>query len=180
MESLSNRNEYSNVLPLTANFVLESAHVTWAEVVWAYKLGLIGWRTLKEFAQAALQSTPEDDELLQLASVRKEDASKAEGLARQLASRGPELDETTAQKKWLYLLLKRLYENRSSVADPFGLVEHVYADFEYPQELEGFVRWMPATEAVSTLEEGAARMDRKWRTYLEECASKFGTQMSHP
>ena len=117
-----------------------------AEIAWGYGMGLVGWHALSELAQAALRLAPnrEDENLLRLAHVTKEDATVAGEFARAAAATGPKLDETAARKKWAYLLLKRLYEKKTEVADPLGLVEHIYADFDYPEELEGFVRWMPS------------------------------------
>lgn len=176
MESLSNRSEYSELLPLTTKFVLENAHVSWPEILWAHEMGLIGWRTLKEFAIAALPSAPDDEELSRLAHLSNEDAGMAEDIARPLVARDPALDTAVVEKKWLCLLLKQLYEDKSRVSDPFGLVEQIYADFNYPEELESFVRWMPSSEPVRTPEEAAAAMDRSWRTYLDKCAAQTGKQ----
>lgn len=178
MESLSNRSEYSDLLPLTAEFVLENVRMSWPEMLWGHEVGLVGWRTLKEFATAALETRPDDEELSGLANLAKEYANTAEEIARSLAARHPAEDATVIQKKWLYLLLKRLYEERSSVEDPFGLVEQIYADFDYPQELERFVRWMPSKEPVRTPQEGAARMERSWRAYLDKGAQQFGGKVS--
>ena len=176
MDSLSNRAEYADVLPLTAKFVVENAQLTWPEIAWGYGMGLVGWHALSELAQAALRLTPDnqDENLLRLAHLTKEEASVAGEFARAMTANGPKLDEITARKKWAYLLLKRVYEKKSEVAYPLGLVEHVYADFDYPEELEGFVRWMPAVEPVLSPEEGAAMMDQKWQKYLANSAAQFG------
>ncbi len=45
---------------------------------------------------------------------------------------------------WLFLVLARLYELRSSSEDPMAEIESVYADFDYPDEIEGFVPFLPA------------------------------------
>lgn len=42
---------------------------------------------------------------------------------------------------WLYLALDWLHEHRDEYADPFEVVEMLYADFDYPSEIEGFVRF---------------------------------------
>lgn len=176
MDSLTNRSEYLGVLPLTAKFVLDNAKLSWPEILWGHDMGMIGWYELKEFARTSLQSAcqTDDDKLSQLARLTKEDASTAGDLARSVSEAGPDLDETAARRKWAYLLLKRLYERRDHITDPFGVIEHIYADFDYPEELEGFVRWMPASEPVATPEEGQAKMDQRWRAYLAKSAVRFG------
>lgn len=173
MESLSNRSEYSDLLPLKTEFVLNHVQMTWPEILWAYSMGLIGWRSLKEFAQAGVGGESPDDELVKLANLSKECASSAEERARSLATHSGAQDEVTTRNKWLYLLLKSLYEQKGSVSDPLGLVEQIYADFDYPERMEGFVRWMPTHDPVRTPEEAAERMDRNWQSYLENRAAQF-------
>lgn len=177
MEYLSNRDAYRDLLPLDGDFISANVRFTWPEINWGFDAGLIGWYALKQFAEAALRNFPEadDENLSALARLTKQEAGTAGEFVRSLAGMGPQLDETVARKKWAYLLLKKLYEDRSQVPDPFGIVEHIYADFDYPEELEGFVRWMPATEQVSSPEEGASRMDQKWRTYLANSAAQFSS-----
>lgn len=80
----------------------------WSEVAWGHTMGLGGWRTLRELAQAGLQDGARHDELAQLAYLEKEHSGAASDLVRSLTRHEPELDERPAAKKWLYLLLKRL------------------------------------------------------------------------
>lgn len=44
---------------------------------------------------------------------------------------------------WLYLYLSWLYEHRDEFDDPLGLIEVLYADFEYPEDIAPIVRYMP-------------------------------------
>ncbi len=39
-------------------------------------------------------------------------------------------------------------ENRETVEDPFAVVEELYADFDYPEEIAGFVRYMPPEDPL--------------------------------
>lgn len=126
------------------------------------------WHALKEFALAVLKTVPHpsDENLSKLASITKESVGDAGEFVRSIAAMSPKLDTVATPKKWAYLILKKLFQKKSQVADPFGVVEHIYADFDYPEELEGFVRWMPATEPVATPEGGTAKMYQKWQQYL--------------
>ena len=180
MEYLSSHSGYSDLLPLDARFIVNHTHVSWPEIRWAQEKGLIGWRTVKQLAEVDLESGLSGDELSRLAVLTKDDASTSSDLVLSLAARRPAPDPMVVQKKWMYLLLKKLYDNKNHIADPYGLVEQIYADFDYPEELAGFIRWMPATEPVATLEEGASRMDRKWQKYLETAAIEFGQQSGAP
>ena len=51
---------------------------------------------------------------------------------------------------WLRLLLAWIYENRSVLADPFDLVERLYADFSYPEEIRHLVRYSETTRSIES------------------------------
>jgi len=79
--------------------------------------------------------------------------------------------------KWVYLILAWVYENRDQFADPLGVVEAIYSDFGYPEEMASFVRYMPTEEEdLGTLELNEARLFDKWKNYLDWAAEKFGRQ----
>ena len=71
---------------------------------------------------------------------------------------------------WLYLALAWLLERATSTADPLGIVEMLYADFGYPEEIKGLVRWMPAEPGQ---ELGVPAIERRWRTYVEQTGAEF-------
>lgn len=52
-------------------------------------------------------------------------------------------------------------------------IEGIYADFNYPDEIEGFVPFLPApleqTSGRDAIEEG-------WRAYLDERAVEYSTR----
>lgn len=56
------------------------------------------------------------------------------------------------------------------VDDPLGEVEEIYSDFDYPEEMENFVRYMPASNGYDqtrhTLEENNRRLFESWERYL--------------
>jgi hypothetical protein len=59
-------------------------------------------------------------------------------------------------------------------------VEAIYADFDYPEEVAQFVRYMPVTDGYDpscySAEESQARLFEKWQGYLERKARIF----AHP
>jgi hypothetical protein len=63
-------------------------------------------------------------------------------LVNQLAAK--EVNQNDCIKsKWLYLLLEWFFVNKLFINDPLGLVEKIYDDFDYPEEITAFVRYMP-------------------------------------
>lgn len=67
--------------------------------------------------------------------------------------------------KWRYLILKELYDKKSEYDNFNQMVEEVYADFDYPDEMAGFIGFMPSINGKS--------MEESWREYLTNSKKKF-------
>ena len=79
-----------------------------------------------------------------------------------------------AEAKWLYVLLSWIYENRSDFDDALQAVEQVYADFDYPQSIESFVRYMPSDEpSLGSIEKDTERLYKKWDSYLSSQSETY-------
>ena len=71
--------------------------------------------------------------------------------------------------KWLYFILKWLYENRNRFADVLEVVEELYEAFDYPSNIASFVRYMPSEAGnLGSLELNRQRLFNNWSDYLIE------------
>ena len=163
--------------PIPYSFVRERLRLSWRDALWGYEHQLIGWSAIVDLATERLSAGSDDPLEIELASLTKMETYQVGDLLRKLASASLEEDGVLAQRKWLYLLLAWLFENKKSVPDPFGEVEAIYADFDYPPEIEGFVRYMPVTDgydpSAHTKDENENRLFGKWRVYLVTAKSEF-------
>jgi hypothetical protein len=73
--------------------------------------------------------------------------------------------EAESKRKWLYLQLAAAYMRRTDLPDPLGVVEKIYADFDYPPKIRGLVRYMPLDVGEKA---GEAEIVERWRQYLRE------------
>ena len=158
--------------PFSEDFIAGQPLATWQEVSVGLEMGLIGWRSAVRFAVSRLEPEPEPTTaLIELAGLTKDLAWKASELANVLANSERIKSKEEIKSKWLFIVLRWLYENMNSVQDPFREVEIVYADFEYPAEIEGFVGFMPPSDGWRPQDhspkENRERMIRLWRSYLE-------------
>ncbi|MGH8477564.1 MAG: DUF2247 family protein, partial [Methylococcales bacterium] len=64
------------------------------------------------------------------------------------------------------------------VSDPLSEVEAIYADFDYPPEIEAFVSYMPVTDGYDpsqhSIEKNKARLFSKWKQYLSDARLEVG------
>jgi hypothetical protein len=71
---------------------------------------------------------------------------------------------------WMYLIVAWLFENISTFPDPLGEIEKVYADFEYPDEIQSLVRYMPAQEGQPV---GEKAIISRWGEYVRRVKAEF-------
>ena len=74
---------------------------------------------------------------------------------------------------WLFLALAWVYEHRADYVEPLEVVEMIYADFEYPDEIQGIVRFMPPPPGAAT---GNPAIEGRWKDYLTRKAAEYAAR----
>ncbi|EEU23454.1 predicted protein [Enterococcus faecalis T3] len=74
-------------------------------------------------------------------------------------------DDSTIQDKWRYFILKELYAKKSNYENFNEKVEEIYADFDYPEDMAGFIGYMPSLDGKS--------MEESWQEYLTSSKGEF-------
>lgn len=74
-------------------------------------------------------------------------------------------DNIMIQDKWRYAILKELYAKKSNYEDFNEKVEEIYADSDYPEDMAGFIGYMPSVDGKS--------MEESWQEYLTSSEEKF-------
>lgn len=147
-----------------------SPFLDWCDMLWGYERMLIGWSDAVGFAKD--RSTGQyDEDIIELSEVGKDTDFRVGELLRVLSLRQGECDEDRSRHRWLKLVLGWLLRSRSNYVDPLAEVESIYADFDYPVEIESFVRYMPVTDgydaSMHSLEENEKRLYVNWEEYLK-------------
>lgn len=146
-------------------YASSKANFSWHEILFALNHGLLSSYSAVEHAMEELRSVDDySDALVELASLNEGEPVRE--YVESLASL--EKDTTTdTESKWLYVLLSWVYENRSDYDDALQIIEQIYADFDYPQSIESFVRYMPSDEpSLGSVEKDSERLYEKWNSYL--------------
>jgi hypothetical protein len=145
---------------IPAAFVIERAVLTPGELSYGHRHG---WLSDADVVRVALAGYGVLDEMPQayeeLALLLSDDVGRVPDLVRELEPG----DEGESSTIWCYLALSSVFERKSEYDDPLQVVEMIYADFGYPEEIEGFVRYMPVADGDPVGEQ--AIYDR-WRAYL--------------
>jgi len=149
--------------------------VNWSTIYWGIKNSLLDLKSVSEYAVDFINKHPELDspELLELA-WDSDDESNAIKLLETIEKKQPDifnLMNSLDSEKWRYCILKSLRDSDLSNSDILDKVELVYADFDYPLELAGAVRYMPPQDGYNpteyTKEENEQHMINKIDEFLE-------------
>lgn len=104
-----------------------------------------------------------DDVLTALGSLLRDEVGRVPDVLELLDDPERVHDPRESARKWLYLQLKAAYHERERLSDPLGVVEEIYADFDYPPAVAPFVRYMPLRPGD---EPGVGPLMARWADYL--------------
>lgn len=158
-----------SLMPIPFLFIKEHALLSWRDALWGYEHHMIGWSGIVDLAKHRLCSLSDFREI-ELSCLGKSETYKVGELLRDLAASEPANSGLMSEKKWLFLMLAWIFDNRTRTDDPLGEVENIYADFDYPSEVENFVRYMPVIDGYDpsqhSSEENENRLFENWKKYL--------------
>lgn len=161
-------------LTVPADFLTARTRLLWRDVQFGLLNDLLDTDAVVDIACDRLaESTDASPTVAQLAGER--DGESVRALLNHLASSEPARSQDELREKWLYLVLAWIYQQRSAIPDPWGVVEEVYADFGYPEGMRGFVRYMPTDlPDLGSREANEQRMIAMWEEYLASASRRFG------
>ncbi len=160
-------------LKIPASFVIERASMSWREVRFGIDDELLAPGAAVDFALEQLSTLDNPAAaLIELAISRRDERLKE--LIDRLADLEPEISAQDLRDKWLYLVLAWIYQHRSGFTDPLQTAEGVYADFGYPSQMVGFIKYQPMEGPdLGSREANERRMMGRWKAYLDEAGSKY-------
>jgi len=158
---------------LNYEFICKKAILSWNDILYGVNNRIISSDVAIEHAVFIISKGEDDNKgLLELASLYK--GEDIHPHIDKLAEAESVEDNEVIIEKWLYLLLTWIYENRENYDDPLSMVEQLYGEFDYPDSIINFVRYMPTDEpSLGSLELNEARLYDKWKDYLNEQKGKF-------
>lgn len=147
--------------------LVKRTKLTWHELDFAYKQSIAERQDVVAFAVDVLEEEMLGyEQVLELAII--EEYEEISSVLNALLGIEPPQEEKEIKGKWLYLLLADLYENRKDYENALAVVEELYADFDYPEEITNFVRYMPSEEAKKLTEQAnVERLISNWKKYLD-------------
>jgi len=164
--------------PLSLEFISSRVQLLPREIAAGYRMGFLDDRTVVKLAEreisAGSSTIPAVEELALLLS---DDIDRVPTLVSQVES-STEATGEEPWRVWLFLTLAWIHENQDPSGDPMGDIEAVYAEFDYPEEMEGFVPFLPAPSGQAS---GREAIQERWRAYLDQRAHEYAQRRNrHP
>lgn len=160
-----------NIYPIPFEFIASKLTLNWCDIKWGYDKGIITPDAPIQKAERTVLAGSYNDTELELSFLFSDDAPSVTTLLSYLCSVSGHNDDSASKKKWLFITLSWLWVNRTEFADPLMEVEAVYADFDYPQEMDGFIKYMPPADgydpSIHTKEENYKKLMSNWELFLE-------------
>lgn len=154
---------------IPAAFILDRVRLWPQELAYGYQHLWISQQDvvrILEAKAAAGDTLTEIEERLLL--LLPSDLDQVPALVESLAV-GGQPDESRA-RVWMFLSLARLLDQRQFVPDPFLVIENLYSDFDYPEEMAPLVRFMPAPPGA---ELGLDAIARRWEEYVARMSEMY-------
>lgn len=124
---------------------VEAPWLSWADVAYGMDKNFLEPKEVVEYSLKPLSESSTSDHY-ELACSTAADMVAVQVCLGRLACTCKQ-DVLESKKIWLFLTLLWVYKNKDIYDDPLGVVEELYADFDYPEMVAPAVRYMPAIES---------------------------------
>ena len=154
---------------IPGSFITARTIPTKGELAYGFRRG---WVSPADVVAVALAKYKRDLPLSkaeeELALLLPEDLDRVPSLVGNLQTE-QESNEDPA-RVWQFLTLAWLFEHRASYPNALQIIEMLAADFEFPEELHGLLRFMPPGAGEST---GKEALYERWRKYLDRMSDYY-------
>jgi hypothetical protein len=156
-------------------FVAARTRLTWADLRFGVANDLLSADAAFEYAHVRLYPKRDPKSGVNI-SVLGKSVNALVILREREVEHSVAIDEKSVSRRWLWLVLAWLLENREKFDDALGIVDGIYADFAYPTEMEPFVRYMPASPADVVVQTAPTDLlIERWSDFVARCELEYAT-----
>src|SRR5690348_12873453 len=122
------------------SYIKPRCQISWPDIEYGLRHQFIDGHVAIDLATEELAAVNEtDSDIVALAGTALDEHILE--IVERLAARNQIRASPQLSDKWLCIVLSWLYDHRDSVRDPLGVVEEVYAEFGYPRQIAGLIRY---------------------------------------
>lgn len=146
----------------------EAPWLSWRDIKYGLEHGFLSATGVVEFAVNSLVAES-SAELYELACLSGNDFEEIQRCLDSLEAKNLG-DVEYLEEVWIFLILLWIFMNRETYKDPLGVLEELYADFDYPQIMTRLIRYMPAADNFL---EGEEQLFKNWSNMLDSFREKL-------
>lgn len=142
---------------------------TWQDIYYGVKYNYLDKNSVSEFALSYIEQNVELEEVWELAWKNNEKdyiLNKIENII------GTNFNEQASETRWKYCIVKDIIEKYKDFDILAEKLDEVYADFNYPEDMEDFVSYMPVKDMYDvdkhTIRDNQERIIKKAKEFLED------------
>lgn len=174
------RDSDMNLYPIPSDFFNEKMPLSWFDVKWGYDRGLINAHVPIKKAEDKVCSGGATEAELEMSFLMPDNIFNVSKLLDEICQKESKENDAIPARKWVFISLLWLWLNKDKYVKPLDEVEIIYSDFDYPVQIESFVKYMPPTDGYQpskhTQQENQERLMLNWHKYLELESDVFGFQ----
>lgn len=158
---------------LSYDYICSNSKITWRDIRYGIERKYLQSKAAIEHARKLVFESDEcGEKIFELASLSFEESSVP--LLDEIVETLAESDSEELNDKWLFLILKWVYEHKEEFNDPLTIVEYIYSDFDAPYQIANLIRYNSSDEPdLGSKELNEARMIKKWGNYIEQQTSIY-------
>lgn len=157
-------------------FIKSNFKLSWRDVLWGLNNGFLSYSYPIELASNKVDEDPNQLLIDLLFMPADSHPNDIKDLVERLAAEEIETAQVTADK-WRYLLLLWIYENRCRFESPLNIIEMIYSDFGYPDDMRPFIYYLPSEDgynpSLHSEAENHERMLNNLKEFLDDRASLY-------
>lgn len=165
-----------NLYLIPADFINEKVNLSWCDIKWGYEKNLLTSEIPIKSRKYCINRNYTKAEL-ELSFLIPSESNNITPFINELCPNFKEDEYENISQKWLYVILSWLWINRASFEDPLDEVERIYTDFDYPAEIDNFIKYMPPTDgydpSLYSYAENINRLMKNWENYLQQSALMY-------
>ncbi len=161
------------------SYIAKYVKLNWYDILFAVEHNFLKIESIREHALKVIAINPYCEAVIyELAIFFNDFYSDYDiiNVVYKLSYKVSEEEKNEVQEKFLYVILSWLYDNKNNVTAPLEAIEIIYADFNYPNEIQELIRYMPNDDVnISSLKGniGLENIYNKWRVYLNCRKEKY-------
>lgn len=160
--------------------VFDTCHVqpTWNDIYFGIKNKFLDLESVREYAMRCLElNDVYCQAVAELAWPNNDILSVTESIEK-ILDENHDLNGDVASIKWQYCIVKTLVKETMNFEDLSSRLDEVYADFDYPEDMEEFISYMPIKDGYNPMahakEENIKRILKKIDVFLEKKKWEIG------